>query len=422
MTTADNVLLESARERKLLSFILKIVYSNNMKNQLVSYLQCQQIVAKNDNFYEKVEIKEGYKISIFNYILPVYDWFKTPFEGATCSAFEMRGLTFIHTENGPIRFLHLHKFFNINENTDSQVENLKHLKIIRVDEKLDGSMIRAIILPNNKILCKTKVGFTNIQSKIANDCVIKQELTEFIKETSNLRIAAIFELCSPFNKIVVDYKETELRLIQMRDEETGLYLDIYSHPLVLKHNPKIVYRHPVMTFGDLLNKQSTEEGKEGYIVTLENGQMNKFKTKWYFDRHKLINNASYENNLVKMICEETLDDAISLLDKDNQQRLYAEEMQLFLLGHIRDLVVQAVELSKKNDGDQKKFAIENQSNPMFSITTKALKREPDGDDLQSFILKAVKSQVANNCRRLEMARSYLNKHGFKVKFQKIGDE
>lgn len=398
--------------------------SNSMKkNQLLSYEQAKEIVAKNDNFYEKVEIIDGYKVSIFNYILSVYDWFKTPFEGATYSAFEMRGLTFIHTENGPVRFLHLHKFFNINENADSQVENLKHLKIVRVDEKLDGSMIRSIVLPNNRVMCKTKVGFTNDQSRMANACVEKQRLNEFIQESLQSRIAAIFELCSPLNKIVVDYKDTELRLIQMRDEETGVYLDVHNHPLVLKYKPLVVERHSLMTFDELLQKQSTEEGKEGYIVTLEDGTMNKYKTMWYFERHKLIDNASYENNLVKMICEETLDDALALLDKDNERRVYAEEMQLFLSGHIRDLVVQAVELSKKHNGDQKKFAIENRSNPMFSIATKALNREPDGEDLQGFILKAVKAQVANNCRRLEMARSYLNKYGFKVaNFHPIGDE
>lgn len=394
-----------------------------MKNQLLSYAQCQEIVAKNDNFYEKIEIKDGYKISIFNYILSVYDWFKTPFEGATYPAFEMRGLTFIHTENGPVRFLHLHKFFNINENADSQVENLKHLKIIRVDEKLDGSMIRAIILPNNQILCKTKVGFTNDQSRMANACVTKQGLTEFIKETLESRIAAIFELCSPLNKIVVDYKETELRLIQMRDEETGLYLDVHTHPLVLKHKPKVVDRHPLMTFEELLHKQATEEGKEGYVGTLENGTMNKYKTMWYFVRHKLIDNASYENNLVKMICEETLDDALALLDKNNERRIYAEKMQLFLSVHIKNLVNQGMELAKKHDGDQKKFALENKSNPMFAIATKAINRPPDGDDLQGCILKKVKEQVANNCRRLEMARKYLNEHGFEVaNFVPIGDE
>lgn len=39
---------------------------------MLTYQQCQEIVSKNENFYEKVDLVNGYKISVFNYILSIY--------------------------------------------------------------------------------------------------------------------------------------------------------------------------------------------------------------------------------------------------------------------------------------------------------------------------------------------------------------
>ena len=55
--------------------------------------------------------------------------------------------------------------------------------------------------------------------------------------------------------------------------------------LVLKYKPLVVERHSLMTFDELL-QTIYGRGKEGYIVTLEDGTMNKYKTMWYFERHK----------------------------------------------------------------------------------------------------------------------------------------
>jgi len=396
--------------------------SNIMKAQLLSYEQCQEIVAKNDNFYEKVEIVNGYKVSVFNYILSVYDWFKTPFEGATYPAFEMRGITFVHTEQGPKRYLMLHKFFNLNENADTQADQLKQYPVIMVQEKLDGSMIRMIKFPDGKIVCKTKVGFSNDQSRMAMRYLESTPpLLQFVNEALDQGLAPIFELCSPLNRIVVNYSKTELRLIQMRDESTGLYLDIYNHPLSLKYGLVTSEKHPLFTFEELLHKQNTEEDREGYVVTLSNGVKFKLKTMWYFERHKLMDAASYENDLVKMICEEKLDDALTLLDKDNERRVYAEQLQLFLAIHIKDLIHQSIELSKNFNGSVKDFALANKGNPLFNLAVYVVNMTDS--EKHEYLATKVKDRLTKDCGRLEKARSYLSKNGFKVaNFETIGDQ
>lgn len=395
-----------------------------MKNQLLTYEQCQEIVAKNaeKNFYEKVEVVDGYKISIFNYILSVYDWFKTPFEGATYPAYEMRGLTFVHTESGPKRYLALHKFFNLNENEDNQVDKLKEHSVVMVQEKLDGSMIQMIRLPNGKILCKTKIGLTNTQARMAMSCLSKdKDLYSFVSNCLDQGLAPIFELCSPLNRIVVEYDQTELRLIQLRDETSGLYLDFYSHPLVLKYRPKLAKQYPVYTFDELLEKQKVEENREGYVVTLSNGFKAKLKTMWYFERHRLMDSVASEDTLVSLICEEKLDDAIALLDKTNERRVYAEKMQLFLSHHIKEQIDQAMDLLSKYNGNRKDFAMAYRDNSLFPVVVKLLDKK--SDDTIEEMSSMIKKRIAQTCFRLEKARNYLKANGFEVEgFRSLDDE
>jgi len=70
---------------------------------LPTYEDCVRIVQNNECFYEKIVTINGYKVSIFNYRLAELKDFICPIENDTVQAFEMRGLTFIHTENGPLR-------------------------------------------------------------------------------------------------------------------------------------------------------------------------------------------------------------------------------------------------------------------------------------------------------------------------------
>ena len=60
-------------------------------------------------------------------------------------------------------------------------------------------------------MAKTKVGFDNDQAIHANNILNSdEELKSFVKYTLDNRIAAIFELTSPANRIVVKYYDSKL--------------------------------------------------------------------------------------------------------------------------------------------------------------------------------------------------------------------
>lgn len=397
-----------------------------MKRQLPTYEECLEIVSRNENFYEKVEMIDGTKISIFNYILNIPDFFKSPFEGSEVSAHELRGISFVHESTGVKRFLALHKFFNVNETDGGRLEDLAKMKIIRVQEKLDGSMI-SFIRVGERTIIKTKLGLSNDQVVLAQNYFnANSDLQSFVKESMDQGLSPIFELVSPHNLIVINYSKTELRLLQLRDA-AGNYLDIYNNDLVNKYSILKSIPFPTLSLADLTEMQKTNQSDEGWVVTFErpdgSQQMNKLKTAKYFELHKLISDTEHEDTLIKLICEEKLDDAMSLLDKDNERRVYAEQMQEFLAHHIAKLVEAGMELHSKYPGEKnrennKAFAAEHLNHPLFSIVTYLTGKPLD----KEVLVKVIKERIIEDTKHLLMARKFLKDNGFKLQAISVEEE
>ena len=379
-----------------------------------NYIDCQKIVAACDNFYEKVETIDGTKISIFNYTVSIYEMFINPLQNETkeLDAFELRGLTFVHTPNGVVRQRMLHKFLNVNEAPGYLYDDLKDWKVQRVQEKADGSMIRFIRLLNGRVIAKTKAGLGNDQSFLALQCYKENSsLKQFVDETLDNHLAAIFELTSPLNKIVCDYDKTELRLLQLREEDSGNYLDIYNNELVKKHNVTTTPSCEIMSLKTLIEMKKTVEGIEGWVVTITDGikiMLVKIKTDWYMARHRLIDKTNSEDTLLGLILDDQLDDAIVLLAPDNPSRILSLDIQKHVQHIISQLTKDTMALLATFDGDRKKFAMANMNNPLFHYTAKFLGTPPDQEKIVTYIKNRIKFET----RRLMLAREFLKKTGF----------
>ena len=170
---------------------------------MLSYEECLKITKNNNAFYEAKHTVEGCEVSMFDYYIANPTDFKDPLSDGSLNAQDMRGLTYIHTEDGPKRFLHLHKFFNLNQCEDYLLDNLKDYTVTRVQDKLDGSLIRFVRFPNGKIRAKSKMSFESSQAKEAQKLLEEDEnLYNFVSDTLDQGLAAIFEYVSPFNRIV----------------------------------------------------------------------------------------------------------------------------------------------------------------------------------------------------------------------------
>lgn len=252
---------------------------------MISRKQCQDIVKETDKFYCKKTVVNGFNIEMYNYrMMASYEDF------VKYDAFELRGLTFVEYEDGWVRFIALHKFFNIDEVPGYNFENLKDVGISRVQEKMDGSLISFVLLPGNIILAKSKMSFESDQAIMANKILESSPKTrEFVLEMLLSNKMPVFELTSSFNQIVVLYDETRLTLLQIRTYD-GDYLseeDMVEYSL--KYDliiPDVVKDYTLD--GILFMKKTRTDDIEGWVVTFEDGKMFKVKTDSYILKHGKI--------------------------------------------------------------------------------------------------------------------------------------
>lgn len=279
-----------------------------------SYEEALAICQRNPVFYETKHQVGGYAVSVFNYRLATYDDFRSE------NAFEMRGLTFVFNHDGTIykRFLGLEKFFNINETEITQHHVVKDYEILNVTDKLDGTLITFIELPDGRIVAKTKNNFdcdqTTQATKFFNSDPV---LVDFIKDQFSKGHCVFFEYTSPMNRIVIKYPVSSLSVIKIRDGGTGEYLLDERLPEGLKMAKNETFEF--VSLDGLLKDYETREDKEGSVIVFRKPDgdtlLVKAKTADYFAKHHLMTEFIYQENvLVEMILNETIDDVLSQID------------------------------------------------------------------------------------------------------------
>ena len=279
-----------------------------------SYEQAVAICQKNPVFYETKHRVNGYTVSVFNYRLATFDDFRKT------NGFEMRGLTFVFNTDGTVykRFLGLEKFFNINETEITQYHTIKDYKVLDVSDKLDGTLITFIELPNGDIVAKTKNNFECDQAKRATE-LTDEVVLKFVKDQISKGRCVFFEYTSPLNRIVLKYPVSSLSLTKLRDGLTGEYILDESVPEGLKMAKNETSEF--ITLDDMVKAYETLEGKEGSVIIFEkpDGEtlLVKVKTADYFAKHHLMTEFIYQENvLVEMILNETIDDVLSQIDDE----------------------------------------------------------------------------------------------------------
>lgn len=295
---------------------------------LPTYEQATKIVANSGGiFTESKHIVDGFNVSIFNYRLAQYEHFVDPIGDDSLDGFELRGLTYIFYKDGSLfkRYLLMEKFFNINENPETELERLKNFKIKSVFEKEDGSVISFVKLPNGNVLAKSKASFESYQAVKSNRLYQENnDIKSFVNDILDNDIIPIFEYVSPFNKVVLRYDYDELILLRLRNNKTGEYLDIDDVPK--KYNIKIPQKFNY-TLDELESLAKTIENKEGWVIDFESGLKVKKKTKWYFDLHHFYTeDLNKENFLIEKIVNEEIDDFLSMLDNSEYHNFIRDKV------------------------------------------------------------------------------------------------
>ena len=191
---------------------------------------------------------------------------------------ECRGITF--DNDGKLICRKYHKFFNVGEKEETQLNKINLYEPHIVLEKLDGSLISCQPTAEGFVLV-TKAGVTDISQQAEVFIADKPHYAQFINKCLQKGTNPLFEWISRKNRIVVDYPEDNLILTGMRYLDTGDYVTYkvmkqyataWNIPVV-----KAVDGLAVQNI-DLFVKQVREwEEDEGVVLRLHTGHMGKIK-------------------------------------------------------------------------------------------------------------------------------------------------
>ena len=174
----------------------------------------------------------------------------------------------------------LPKFFNHDEPDGINViQTHRQLWAVpEITEKLDGSLIKVADDPEYGLVVTSKGSFQSDQAKMA-----KQLLDDKYKSFSFAPgLTYHFELISPQNKIVINYTDTELVLLCLIDNETGLEIEPEDSPF----RRPTKYSSGVLDDINAINRNGLHEG----VVVNYGVYRLKYKTDEYIRLHRAVTN------------------------------------------------------------------------------------------------------------------------------------
>jgi len=118
---------------------------------------------------------------------------------------------------------------------------------------------------------------------------VQSSIEASVRELLELGLTPIFEYWDgefEHTNIVIKYPARFMRLLAVRDIETGQYLDLNDNMFDCfeKTNEHEMFN----TVAEALESIQNEELIEGYVLELSNGERVKIKTFWYVARHRLL--------------------------------------------------------------------------------------------------------------------------------------
>lgn len=236
--------------------------------------------------YGFVNVKTKGDLTLFNYTP------EATYEGSW-NFFETvsRGLI-IDNKFGEIVARPFDKFFNYGEHNKTSTAKIREVK-----EKMDGSLGILYRVSNETPMYRiaTRGSFDGEQATWA---------TKYLNHRYNLRelssdLTLLFEIIYPENRVVIDYRFSDLMLLAARNRFTGEYLSSEELGIladVFKFSMPMTYRFNSVE--EIINNtKDLYLNQEGYVVEFEDNQRFKFKGAEYLRIHKLISNLSFRNTV-----------------------------------------------------------------------------------------------------------------------------
>jgi len=165
---------------------------------------------------------------VANYLVNLIDSFPEPttkddkLNNHYCIRRECRGIMFDVNER--IMSRPLHKFFNVGEKAETDINKLDVSKNHLVLNKVDGSFIRPFRSSDGILRWGTKMGETDVANNALEFVNKKSKYIDMGNWLCDHGFTGIFEWTSRKNRIVLDYPEDNLILLAIRHNITGEYI------------------------------------------------------------------------------------------------------------------------------------------------------------------------------------------------------
>lgn len=199
-----------------------------------------------------------------------------------CVTLNARGI--VYDDKGRLIQRCLPKFFNYDEPDGIKViQTYRQLWAVpEITEKMDGSLIKVTNDPEYGLVVTSKGSFQSDQAKMAEQ-ILNSDKYRLFKFMPGLTY--VFELVSPQNRIVIDYKDTKLVLLCVIDNESGAELKLKDDETPFS-KPN-TYTSDVLTDVNRLN--NGKDLHEGVVVNYGNYRL-KYKTNEYLRLHRIVTN------------------------------------------------------------------------------------------------------------------------------------
>lgn len=364
-----------------------------------------------------LEIDRG-EFVVFNYMISfreVWDFPENGMDREHAILRECRGLIF--RKCGTLVGRRLHKFYNVNERPETQIDTIDWSKSHVVLEKLDGSFLTPLPVgdwpTDYEIKWATKLGITEVAEKVNPFIARNPQYDAFAKFCLVNEITPIFEFCSMAQRIVIAYPRDRLVLLAARNNRTGTYYgraqledwaSVWGVELVAVHS--IDMTDPKAA----INAVRDLKGEEGVIVRFNDGHMVKIKADEYCLIHGTVSDIVSEKNVINLIVFEGIDDALPLLPDDG--RAQVEEFIAKFNAGIDESAAQAemlaqvgVETIGLENG--RVFAEYVAAQPV--LLRKAIFHSARGQDARVSIMKSLETSIGSN-PKIDSVRSLWGGH------------
>jgi T4 RnlA family RNA ligase len=244
------------------------------------------------------------------------------------------------------------RFFNLGQNNTV----LNFSQPLTIFEKIDGSLINLYFYKNEWRTSSRSVwdGSNQINNIISFNNLVKKTLKE-MNTSFEILISRLdknytysFELTTPLNKVVVDYKDYRMTLLGCRDNKSGQQFSIdYMEHLGMPF-PKKYNFHTMSEINDFIGKLE-DHNFEGFVAMDRNFNRVKIKSPNYLLAHKIATKQMTDPNLLEAILLKIDDDISIFMNEIFIKRM--SEIKSALVNYCKrsdDLYTKYKDLSRKD--------------------------------------------------------------------------